>query len=112
MQRDVAVFVERFARGNDGFHLAADIDEDLVAIGKHNGAVHELTTPQLCVLRLFVLFEQRAHSHVLGVVAELSARLYVLSAGCGSCLLLGAFRRLIHSVQNELPTYNVLNSFA
>jgi hypothetical protein len=103
------VFIERFARGDHGLHLAADIDENLVAIGKHDRAFHKLTPPQLGVLRLFVLFQQRAHSHVLGVVAELRARLYVLSAGCGSCLLLGAFRRLIHLVQNELPTYNVFD---
>jgi hypothetical protein len=54
------------------------------------------------------LFEQRAHAHVLGVVAELRARLYVLSTGCCAYLLLGAFRRLIHTIQNELPTFALL----
>ena len=57
------------------------------------------------MLRLFVLFEQRAH--ILGSVAylKISVRLCVLSpGGCRSCLLLGAFRRLFHSVQKQ-PTF-------
>ena len=54
---------------DDGFHFAADIDQDLVPIDEHDRTVHELTAPKLGVLGLFVFFEQRAH--ILGHVADL-----------------------------------------
>src|SRR6266852_3044707 len=106
LQRQLATLVLDLTGGDDGFHFAADVDQDLVTVDEHDRALNQLTTPQLGVLRLFVLFEQCAH--VLGVVAELRARLYVLSPGYRSCLLLGAFLRLVHSVQNELPTFALL----
>src|SRR4030088_3260301 len=106
LQRQLTPFVLDFTSSDDGFHLAADVDQDLVAIDEHDRALDQLTTPQLGVLRLFVLFEQCAH--ILGVVAELRVRLYVLFPGVCSCLLLGAFLRLVHSVQNELPTFALL----
>ena len=101
LQRHLTALILELSGGDDGFHLAADIDQDLVPIDEHNRAFDKLTTAQLGVLRFFVLFEQRTHAHVLGVVAELRARLYVLSPGCCACLLLGAFRRLFHSVQKN-----------
>ena len=100
------MFIVQLTRGDDSFHFATNVDQDFVPIDEHNGTIDKLTTAQLSVLRFFVLFEQRAH--VLGVAAELRARLYVLSPGYCSCLLLGAVCRLVHSVQNELPTFALL----
>ena len=71
VQRGLAALVLDLARGDHGFHLAADVDQDLLPIDEHDGALDELTTAQLRVLRLFVLFEQRAHAHILGVAAYL-----------------------------------------
>jgi hypothetical protein len=71
MQRWLAALILDFAGGKNSFHLAADIDQDLVPIDEHNGALDQLTTMQLRVLRFFVLFEQRAH--VLGGAVYLRA---------------------------------------
>ena len=65
-QRGLAALVLNLACGNDGFHLAADIDQDLFPIDEHNRALNKLPAAQLGVLRLFVLLEQRTHTHVLG----------------------------------------------
>src|SRR5207302_9613765 len=69
VQRRLAALVLDLAGGDDGFHLAADVDQDFLAIDEHDRAFDQLTTAQLRVLRLFVLFEQRAH--VLGGAAYL-----------------------------------------
>src|SRR5207247_10749121 len=94
LQGQLAALVLDLTGRNDGFHLAADIDQDLLAIDEHNRTLDQLTTTELRVLRLFVLFEQRAH--ILGVVAGLRARLCVRSPRYGLGVPLGAFLPLVH----------------
>ena len=68
-QRHLAALVLELAGGDHGFHLAADIDQDLLSIDEHDRPFDELAAAQLRVLRFFVLFEQRAH--ILGGVTYL-----------------------------------------
>src|SRR5215467_2896910 len=94
-QAGFAALVLDLTGRDDGFHLAADINQDLVTIDEDHSTLNQLASAELGVLRLFVFFEQRAH--ILGGAAYLRASLRrcVLCPGwCCSCLLLGAFRRL------------------
>ncbi len=60
---------------DDGFHLAADVDQDLVPVDEHDSprrpARHVAAG---CAATLFVLFEQRAHTHVLGTCCRPQGR--------------------------------------
>src|SRR5262252_9381877 len=111
-QRKLAAVVLDLTGGNDGLHFAADVHQNLFTIDEDDAALDQLTATELRVLCLFILFEQRAHAHVLGRAAGLSARLWLLCAGDWSRLLLGAFRRrlFLHPIQWTLPTFAVRTS--
>ena len=43
-QRQLTALVLDLTRGDDGFHLAANVDQDLVAIDEHHGAFDKLAS--------------------------------------------------------------------
>src|SRR5207244_4766321 len=47
LQRQLTALVLDLTGGDDGFHLAADVDQDLIAIDEHNCALDQRTTAQL-----------------------------------------------------------------
>src|SRR5207244_8447562 len=74
VQRELTSFVLDLTGRDHGFHLAADIDQDLFTVDEHHRALDKLAASRLGVLRLFFLFEHRAHPHALALVADLRPR--------------------------------------